>query len=324
MNNPFVSVLMPVYNAEKHLKEAIESILNQTYDNYEFIIINDGSIDSSEHIILSYNDPKIRYIRNNENIKLISTLNKGIRLCEGRYIVRMDADDISLPNRIEEQVMFMENNPDVAISGTWFESFGNKKGVTKYSADSNEIKYRMLFQSHLNHPTTIWRKSIIDENKLQFDPNFIHAEDYEFFARVAQNHKLSNLPKVLLKYRTHNGNISSKHRDIQIENSREIRRNLFNQTGLNPSINQIIAFEYLNYFEYKKINLSPIELSSFLNTIILANTKSKYLEEPLLIEKLSHLWYHYCLNMKHKKEFFRSNLSFRYPTSQKIKMWIKG
>src|SRR5688500_8514963 len=109
---PLVSVLMPVYNAEAYVSEAIQSILQQTYKNFEFLIINDGSTDNSEKLINTFSDSRIRYIRNSENIKLVATLNKGIDLSVGKYLVRMDADDISLPERLQKQVDFMETHPE--------------------------------------------------------------------------------------------------------------------------------------------------------------------------------------------------------------------
>src|ERR1017187_7276972 len=129
-NSPYITVLMPVYNAAPFLREAIDSILNQTFKNFELLIINDGSTDNCEEIILTYKDPRIRYIKNETNIKLISTLNKGIKLSKGKYIVRMDADDISFPDRIEKQVNYMETNPAIALCGTWFSSFGDRAGIS--------------------------------------------------------------------------------------------------------------------------------------------------------------------------------------------------
>ena len=112
MNNlPLITVLMPVYNGEKYLQQAIESILKQTFTDFEFLIINDGSTDNSENIILSYDDSRIRYIKNEENLRLIRTLNKGIELAKGKYIARMDCDDISLPYRFEKQLKEFQNNP---------------------------------------------------------------------------------------------------------------------------------------------------------------------------------------------------------------------
>ncbi len=128
--NPKVTVLMPVYNAEKYLKTAIESILKQTFSDFELLIINDGSTDGSEEIIRSFNDKRIRLFNNEQNLGIIKTLNKGLNLAKGEYIIRMDADDISLPDRLELQVKYMEENPGIGISGTQARIFGDTKKFT--------------------------------------------------------------------------------------------------------------------------------------------------------------------------------------------------
>ena len=155
MKQAQVTVLMPVYNAEQYLREAIGSILHQTFTDFEFIIINDGSTDRSEEIIKSYTDTRIRYYKNESNLKLIATLNKGFDLAGGKYIARMDADDISLPNRLQLQFELMEKNPEVGLCGTWFENFTEEEptGVAKYSPDHETICFTHLYQIHLSHGT---------------------------------------------------------------------------------------------------------------------------------------------------------------------------
>ena len=208
-SNPLVSVLMPVYNGEQFLHEAIESILQQTYLNFELLIINDGSTDSSERIILSYPDTRIKYVKNESNIKLIATLNKGFALAQGKYIVRMDADDYSVKERLQKQVAFMEANPEVTLAGSWFETIGDEPSrVVKYESDVTFIRFKMLYQTQFCHPSVILRKSVTDQMPVLFDRDYIHAEDYELFSRIAYAFRVSNLPEVLLKYRTHSGNVS--------------------------------------------------------------------------------------------------------------------
>ena len=130
---PLISVILPAYNAERFLEEAIDSILAQTYKNFELIVLNDGSTDRTEEIILSYNDPRIRYIKNESNLKLIKTLNKGIALARGKYIARMDADDISLPTRFEKEIEFMEIHPDIGVcSSKVIHLFSNRKTIFSY------------------------------------------------------------------------------------------------------------------------------------------------------------------------------------------------
>src|SRR2546423_6687976 len=123
---PRVSVLMPVYDVAKYLREAIDSILGQTFTDFEFIIIDDASTDRSAEIINSYNDPRIRFIQNEKNVGLIATLNRGLDLAYGEYLARMDQDDVSLPERLAKQVAFMETASDVAASGTWARDIDDK------------------------------------------------------------------------------------------------------------------------------------------------------------------------------------------------------
>ena len=167
MNMPMISVIMPVYNGEKYLCEAIDSILNQTYTDFEFIILNDGSTDKTEEIILSYDDPRIVYVKNETNLQIVKTLNKGIALAKGKYIARMDADDISLPERFEKQLKFMEQYPSIDVCGTWMRIIDKPKQVWTYPEKHEEIKAQLLFNTPLSHPTLIIKKSFFNDFKYE-------------------------------------------------------------------------------------------------------------------------------------------------------------
>lgn len=321
--NPLVSVLMPVYNGQEHLEEAIESILNQTYENFEFLILNDGSTDNSEKIILSFQDKRIVYIKNDINLKLIDTLNKGVGLAKGKYIIRMDADDVSLNKRIDKQVLFMEENPEIGVSGTWFESFGKERKLTKYSCNPTEVKYKMLFQSHLNHPSTIWRKSLLNSLDLLFDKRYIHAEDYEFFSRISWQSKISNIPEVLLKYRLHDASVSFKHNDVQAANSDLVRFRAFEKMGLKLQKEELASFKALNYHNYFDISIGPNRLKKLLLDISKSNMNTKFIEPDFLETKLSFLFYHYCLQTKNKSVFFSSKFHTGISNFEKLKLILR-
>lgn len=190
---------MSVYNGEKYLDEAIESILKQTYKDFEFIIINDGSTDRSLEIIKKYKNQDNRIVLiSRENKGLISSLNEGIEKSNGKYVARMDADDISLPERFETQIEFMETNKDVC--GTNIQLFNDDKifKVWNYPEKDYEIKFMTAFA----HPTVIMRKEIF--KSLKYD-DCKDAEDYKLWCDIAiHNYKIGNLNKVLLKYRYHN------------------------------------------------------------------------------------------------------------------------
>lgn len=203
---PLVTVLMPVYNAEKYLSEAIDSILTQTYKNIEFLIINDGSTDNSESIILDYQSKNstIVYIKNETNMKLIATLNKGVRMAKGKYIVRMDADDISKPFRIEKQVEYMESHPSVGVCGSFFTVFGegiNKPYIVKRPLNNYNIKASMLFTNAIGHPNVIIRRSVMVDNDLFYDKRFYRIEDWGLWTELMPYCDFGNLPCSVLYYR---------------------------------------------------------------------------------------------------------------------------
>lgn len=206
---------MPVYNGQKYLKESIESILNQTYKNFEFLIINDGSTDKSKEIIEEYKkkDKRIKYVENEKNLGLIATLNKGLVLAQGKYLARMDCDDISLPKRLEKQVRFMEKNPEVGVCGTWIKFFGQAPSVVvKNPSLHNEIRCKLLFTNPIAHPTVMLRKEFFDKFKLKYE-NFKAAEDFELWQRCGALFKLHNLPETLLNYRISETSITQTNKD---------------------------------------------------------------------------------------------------------------
>lgn len=215
---PKISVLMPVYNTkEKYLREAIESIINQTFGDFEFIIINDGSENNVEEVILSYKDKRIKYVKNDYNKGLIFTLNLGLELMQGEYLARMDSDDISLSERLEKQLDFMEKNPEIGISGTWTK-FLFKNQIVKHPTLNEEIeKVLLYFYTALSHPTIIIRKNLIDKLNLRYNEADIHAEDYGLLLSLIGKTKFANIPEILLYYRKHRNQISKTYSKIQAQ-----------------------------------------------------------------------------------------------------------
>lgn len=201
---PKISVVMSVYNGEKFLKESVSSILNQTYRDFEFIIIDDGSTDSSLEILRDFKkeDSRIKLV-SRENKGLTRSLNEGIKLAQGEYIARMDSDDISMPERFEKQIAFLEKNKDIALCGTWainIDENGNEIGKYKTPIMSKEIKKTILFHNPFIHPSVMIRKEIIN-NIGVYNEKIKYAQDYEYWLRVIKKNKVANLDDFLLKYR---------------------------------------------------------------------------------------------------------------------------
>jgi glycosyltransferase involved in cell wall biosynthesis len=199
-----ISVILPVYNGSLFLREAIDSILAQTYANFELIIFNDGSKDNSASIVKSYSDTRIRFYQQ-ENQGLAVTLNNCISVSNGKYIARQDQDDISLPDRLVKQVEFLENNHGYGMVGTWAEIWEGETPSArfhKHSANNLELKFDLLFNNPFVHSSMMVRKSVFDEiGGYATDQERQPPEDYELWSRIARKFKVANLPETLHIYR---------------------------------------------------------------------------------------------------------------------------
>lgn len=212
-----ITVLMSVFNNAAYLREAIDSILNQTYTDFEFLIIDDASTDSSKEIILSYHDTRIRLIENERNIGLTKSLNKGLREAKGEYIARMDADDISLPDRLAAQHAFLQQNPDVGVVSSWVQVIDEQGNNLRYWStplSPEAIYYKLNFRNCLAHAAVMFRKEIVLAQG-GYNENIARAQDYELWFRLSKITKICQLDRALLKWRDRKTNISSKWKKEQ-------------------------------------------------------------------------------------------------------------
>ena len=213
-----ISVVMPVYNAEKYLKQAIESVLEQSFKDFEFIVIDDGSTDKSLDILRDYEikDGRVKVYLNKQNLGVIDTLNYGVKLAQGEYIARMDADDISYPERFEKQLKYMQDESLVAC-GTWAEGIdisGNKTRDMEYPPITDKIRTFTLFHDPFIHPSVMFQKDVF-EKVGGYKKTFRHIEDYELWTRIVFKYKTGNIPETLLKYRFH-GNQMTKVNNLEM------------------------------------------------------------------------------------------------------------
>jgi len=237
---------MSVYNGEKYLQESIESILAQTYSDFEFIIIDDCSTDDSVNIIESYDDKRIRLIRNEHNLRLPASLNKGIKSATGKYIARMDADDISMPDRFDKQVSYMETHSEVVAAGGSFQAIdenGNNLYI-HHSASGEKLAKYCLMPSPMAHPTVMMRRDVIVDNNLFYDEQYSSAQDYDLWQRINKKFKIDNLPDILLKYRIQSNSISVAKRQQQQDNTYKI----FSQySPVKVSYDEVMAIIHRSY-----------------------------------------------------------------------------
>lgn len=238
--NPAITVLMTIYQDKDYLAEAIKSILNQSYKHFEFLIIAEPETpNESLEIIRAFHDKRIRLIINKRHLGFSNSLNKGIRIARGKYIARMDADDISLRHRLLFQFIYMELHNNVMLCGTNVYNInakGEKIGKSRFPLYSREIKAQLCFHNIMCHPTVMFRKDKIIDEKLFYKVQ--QAEDYELWTRICLRHRIINLKSSLLKRRLHHDNASYVKKNEILGNDVEIQKKLWAGIGIKVDISK--------------------------------------------------------------------------------------
>lgn len=293
---PNVTVLMPVYNAAPYLREAIESILYQTYTDFEFLIINDGSTDNSLDIISSYQDHRIQLIENDRNVGLITTLNKGLDLAKGRYIARMDADDISLPSRLEKQVAYLDHNPTVGLLGTWMEKFWQSRSeIIRFPSEHTLIHVMLAFNNAFGHNTMMMRRDFLEQSKLRYEPEFRHAEDYAFWVRSVPYTQCANVPEVLVRYRFHPYNTSHVFQCEQRETANRIRAlRLIDALGIVPDKETLELHHSLMNMSFQGEWKDLKRARDWLSWVATQLAEKHVVSPELVYKQLTIPWYNAC------------------------------
>lgn len=286
---------MSVYNNETYLNDAVESILNQTFQNLELILIDDGSTDSTPDIIKEFNDSRIITLKNNLNKGLAASLNYGITQAQGKYIARMDSDDISHPERLEKQFNFMENNPQTGLCGTFVETLSeNKPQKFEYSTDPEKVRCELLFYPAVAHPSVMIRAEVLKKNNLAYDESFKYAQDYDLWARLSEHTPITNIPEILLTYRVHPKTITSEARSEQLTFARQIRNRYFTKLNINPSEEEINIHESLRILTFEPSEVYLTLASIWLAKLIKHNKTHRVFHQEAFIAMLSDYWYNAC------------------------------
>lgn len=305
LSEPLVTVLMPVYNAEKYLDEALCSILDQTFTAFELLIINDGSSDHTEDIIKKHTDERITYVKNSENQGIVKSLNIGINLSKGKYIARMDADDIAKPTRLQQQVDFMLANPEYKLCGSQAIAIDeNSKAQFQINTECtyDDIKVQMLFKNRFIHPSVIFDKQIA--KGILYAIDYQYAEDYYLFSQITLNYKVANLTDHLLNYRLHSENITSKKKtEIRHSEKKVIRYNL-NQLFCEVISEETISTHH-HFLTQDFENLIYKDVESHLSKIKISNERNQLYNNDVLTTELQRQLYLFLLNSSEKFGFLK-------------------
>lgn len=305
MSDTKVSVIMPVYNGEKFLEESILSILNQTFKDFEFLLIDDGSVDQSMEIIRKFNDNRIRIIQNKTNQGLALVRNIGLKEAKGEYIAWLDCDDISLPTRLEKQVRFLDNKPQIGLCGTWIQLIGlEDKKELHYPVDPEILRCSMLFYDPVATSSIMVRRSNLKQFQLDFNPSFPPAEDYDFWERFSSYYKISNIPEVLTLYRIHKNQASTVLSDNQKYAVWEIQKRQLSLLKIVPNdeekmIHLQIGIEWF----YSGTDIAVLRSKNWLEKLATSNLHHRVFPEPFFSDLLAEKWKNSCYGATLKGRF---------------------
>jgi glycosyltransferase involved in cell wall biosynthesis len=272
------------------------------------ILLDDGSTDKSGEIAQKFNDPRIVYHRNENNVGLANNLNFGLKMAKGKYIARMDGDDISLPERLQIQIDYLESHPDVDLCSCGLEMFGSENAVWIRDADPEKVKITMMFYSPILHATSVWRKAAFEKHQLFYNQEAFPAEDYDLWARAIFYCRMVNIPQVLYRYRIHGIQVTKMdHRAAERDRSIKLE---YLRKAL-PSLSESNRIEFVDNFLCKKnIAVKSIKTLKILYSKVLdANKQNGFFDEHLLNEQLSKYYQSIVIELlKSNKQEFGSRI----------------
>lgn len=289
---PKISVILPAFNAKKFLAQSIESILGQTYTNFELIVINDGSTDGTTDIIDSYDDPRIVSLNHKHNQGLIYTLNHGLNVAQGDLIARQDADDLSLPERLATQVRFFEQNPEAVIIGSAYHEIdesGQRIQLIQQPINDSGIRWQMLFHNGFLHSSIMFKVSIVRQYNLTYSIDALHTEDYDLWTQLMHYGQGLNIEEPLVLYRVHSNQVSQVFNPIQRQNADRISWHNIQQLGVDVSLADVSTLRRWYYNPPDKLNPQSMALYIKLFNIIYAFRQLNNID-PVTIQKLQQLW----------------------------------
>ena len=281
-----VTIILPVYNGERYLREAIDSVLAQTYRDFELWVCNDGSTDGTVAIIDSYTDPRVRRVDNPHNMGLVATLNRAFAMVDSPFIARMDDDDLWEPDKLERQMALLNSRPDVGICGTSIHKFGDIDSIMIFPEESDSLKVGLLFYCMMSHPSVVYRRSILQQTGLTYRADYFPAEDYKMWIDALQHTHIYNLQQPLVHYRQHATQICREKKEEQILLERRLHEEQLRLFYPNPTADELTF--HLDRFA----TLQPagdddvIRFRQWETVLCCANDRSRYADPTVMRREL--------------------------------------
>ncbi|MBS0152398.1 MAG: glycosyltransferase [Nitrospira sp.] len=296
LNSPRISCVLAVWNGETYLPESIRSIQAQTFHDWELIVVDDGSTDRTSQILDHFQreDTRIRVYHQSKQ-GLVASLNQGILVARGEYIARMDADDVSMPDRLTTQVEYLNRHQDIGICGSWIETFGvDTSKVVEYPCDDDAIRCQLLFASSLAHPSTMFRRKLILHHQLFYDERAVHAEDYDLWVRASQHTRFANIPAILLRYRVHPQQVGRRHESTMEESSQAIRLSQLTRLGISPAPEEAQLHHYLSRWQLESSTTFLSATRAWFDKLRDANRLHRVYPDHEFVTALGRRWSEIC------------------------------
>jgi glycosyltransferase involved in cell wall biosynthesis len=274
---PFVTILLPNYNNARFLKEAIDSILLQTFQDFELLIVDDCSTDNGVEIIQSYSDKRIKLIRKDTNSGIVDTLNIGLDQIDSKYMARMDGDDISYPQRCEKIIRFLENNPLVGVCSSALETFGVKDEVWPVETDPDMLKAGLIRSVTTPHAPSVFRMDVLNKHQIRYQNGYPHLEDYNLFFRLRHHTNFHNLKNVLYRYRILEHNVTVRNRATLYERYKIMYKEVLNELKIETTAENLQL--HLELCHTVKPTMSVEALLNYKKMLIEKNTASQVYPE---------------------------------------------
>lgn len=293
-----ITVLMPVYNSEAYLAAAMQSVLNQSFADFEFLIIDDGSVDGSVEIVKTFADNRVSLLHNGQRLGVAATLNKGLELAGSEYVARMDADDISEPDRLMRQFEFMERSPEIGVSGSWVRMFadGERGHLIRYPLEADTIRAYILFNNPLAHPVVMMRRGMLQERGLRYDSLCGAGQDYELWSRCLPRVAVRNIGRPLLSWRVNKEGVTQKDNSGSNRTALSVQRRELAKIGIDADDEALRRHRSIGRGEGAA---SPTDLEDglqWLEMIVRTNGRMQCYPQPGLQRAAAMVWFRYCMN----------------------------
>lgn len=302
MPDPIVSVLLPVHNGAAYLREAIASVLGQTLRDFELIVIDDCSTDESPAIVQSFCDPRIRLVRATERLRICRALNLGIEKARGRFLARMDADDLCRPRRLERQVEFLDCHPEIGFCGSWVRRFGENAPAQTYRRPVGSARVRAfaVFDNPMVHSTVLLRRDVLRRLDVAYRDEFADAEDYDLWSRLLEFTNGDNLPEVLLDYRVHAQSVTLQKTGAMDQTACRVLARELKWLGLEPAAEDVMQHRLWSTGRLTADALpQDIEAAEqWLARLLEANRASRACDRSAFLWAAREIWFALCYRVQ--------------------------